>query len=64
MLLDLKSKTVLIDWGLEIQFPKINVIPLVNKPYINEVTLTGQNVPLKCCQLLGLLTQLKREIDL
>ena len=26
-----------------IQFSKINVIPLVNKPYVNEVTLTGQN---------------------
>ena len=25
------------------------VIQLVNKPYENEVTLTGQNPPLKCC---------------
>ena len=34
------------------QFPKINVIPLVNKPYGNEVTLNGQNPPLKYCSLL------------
>ena len=32
-----------------LQFPKINIVPLVNKPYVNEVTLTGQNSPLKCC---------------
>ena len=24
-------------------------IPLLNKPYENEVTLRGQKVPLKCC---------------
>ena len=39
-------------------------IRLLNKPYENEVTLTGQNPPLKCCQHLELLTQLKRGIDL
>ena len=27
---------------------------LLNKPYENEVTLTGQNPPLKCCQHLEL----------
>ena len=32
-----------------LEFPKINFIPLVIKPYINDVTLTGQNPPLKCC---------------
>ena len=37
---------------------------LLNKPYENEVTLTRQKPPLKCCQLLELLTQLKRGIDL
>ena len=40
------------------------IIRLLNKPYENEVTLTGQNAPLKCCQLLGLLTQLEWKIDL
>ena len=34
---------------IKIQFPKINIVPPVNKPYVNEVTLTGQNSPLKCC---------------
>ena len=33
----------------KVQFPKMNVIPLVNKPYVNGVTLTGQNLSLKCC---------------
>ena len=33
--------------------------PLLNKLYENEVTLTGQNPLLKCCQPLEFLTQLK-----
>ena len=36
---------------------------LLNKPYENEVTLNGQNPPLKCCQPLELLTQLKKSLD-
>ena len=36
---------------------------LLNKPYENEVTLTGQNPPLKCYQPLELFTQLKRGLD-
>ena len=28
---------------LDIQFPRINVVLLVNKPYVNEVTLTASN---------------------
>ena len=39
-------------------------IRLLDKPYENEVTLTGQKPSLKCCQHLELLTQLKRGIDL
>ena len=35
-------------------------IRLLNKPYENEVTLTGQNPPLKCCKLLELLTNFKK----
>ena len=50
--------------GEDVQLWTFAIIRLLNKPYENEVTLTGQNVPLKCCQLLGLLTQLKRETDL
>ena len=37
---------------LVVQFPNMNVIPLVNKPYVNGVTLTGQNLSLKYCQSL------------
>ena len=43
-----------------IQLWTFAIIRLLNKPYKNEVTLTGQNAPLKCCQLLGFLTQLKK----
>ena len=32
----------------DIQFPKINIVPLVNKSYVNKVTLIEQNPPLKC----------------
>ena len=39
-------------------------IRLLNKSYENEVTLTGQKPPLKFCQPLELLTQLKKGIDL
>ena len=37
---------------------------LVNKDYENKVTLTGQNLPLKCYQLLEILTQVKTGLDL
>ena len=42
----------------------MNMEPLLNKPYVNEVTLTGQNPPLKYCQPQELLTQLEKDIDL
>ena len=32
-----------------IKFRKINMDHLLNKTYINEVTLSRQNPPLKCC---------------
>ena len=34
---------------------------ILNKPHANEVTLTGQNPLLKCCQPFELLTQLKKD---
>ena len=37
---------------------------LIDKNYQNEITLTGQNPPLKCCQPLEILTKLKKRIDL
>ena len=36
-----------------IQLRKMNIIPLLNKPYVNEVTLNGQNLYLKCLYSLG-----------
>ena len=37
---------------------------LLNKPYVNEVTLIGQNPPLKCCQPLENLTHFITGLDL
>ena len=37
---------------------------LVNKHYQNEVTLTGQSPPLKCCQPLKILTHFITGLDL
>ena len=34
----------------DIQSLNFAYIRLLNKPYENEVTLTGQKPPLKCCQ--------------
>ena len=28
-----------------VQFPKMNMVPLMNKPYVNGVTLRGQPYP-------------------
>ena len=35
---------------VNIQLPTFSYTQLLNKPYENEVTLTGQNPPLICCQ--------------
>ena len=35
---------------------------LVNKPYVNEVILRGQNLSFKCCQPFELLTYIERGI--
>ena len=35
-----------------------------DKYYINEVTLTGQNLTKKCCQPLEILTEFERGLDL
>ena len=56
-------------WALSDIYHNIQLIAkqtasLVNKHYQNEVTLTGQNPPLKCCQPLEILAQLKTGLDL
>ena len=38
-------------------------VQLLNKPYENEVTLTGQNSPLKYCQNLEILYTVKKKLD-
>ena len=37
---------------------------LLNKPYVNEVILRGQNLSLKCCQSLKLLTYIEKRLAL
>ena len=64
IILQLQSKEPYFSRCIYLQLWTFAIIRLLNKPYENEVTLTGQNAPLKCCKLLGLLTQLKKEIDL
>ena len=49
---------------IDIQLPTFAYIWLLNKLYENEVTLTGQNLPLKGCQAFEILTQLKMGLDL
>ena len=50
-----------IDKPIHIQLWNSDYERLLNNPYVNEVNLTRQKPPLKCCQLLELLTQLKKE---
>ena len=42
----------------------MNMNTLLNKPYVNEVTLTGQNPPLKCCKCLEFLAHFLNGLDL
>ena len=50
-------------------YPKVHYANLIserllNKPYVNEVTLSMQNPVLKCCQSLELLTHFLKGLDL
>ena len=49
--------------NLNNQIQYFNYKRLLNKPYVNEVTLKGHNLSLKCCQPLELLTCLKRGLS-
>ena len=42
-----------------LQLRKFDYIRLLNKPYVNEVILRGQNLSLKCCRPLDLLTYIE-----
>ena len=59
-----KLKTVPPHSWVEKELSSFTYMRLVNKPYENKVTLTEQNPPLKYCQPLELLTQLKKGLDL
>ena len=48
----------------DIQLRAKQTAHLLNKHYQNEVTLTGQSPPLKCCQPLEILTRFIRDLDL
>ena len=48
---------------IDVQLLNFDYKRLLNKPYENELTLTGQNPPLKCYQPLQLFIQLKRGLD-
>ena len=47
-----------------IQLRAKQTVPLVNKHYQNEVTLTEQSLSLKCCQPLEILTHFITGLDL
>ena len=51
--------------SVEIKYSYVHMKPLQSMfMKRNEVVLTRQNPPLKCCQLLELWTQLKKDLDL
>ena len=53
--------------GIEIfhiQLPTFTFTRLLNKPYENKVTLTGQNPPLKYCQHLEIQYTVRKRVDL
>ena len=51
-------------WQLHIQLSKSAYKRLLHKPYVNEVYLTGQNPPLKCCQHLEIQYTVRKRVDL
>ena len=59
-----KQVTIKMGYGYKLQSWTFAYIRLLNKPYENEVTLTGQNIPLKCCQALEILKHSITGLDL
>ena len=49
---------------LKVQPREFAYIRLLNKPYENEVTLTGQNPTLKCCQHIEIQKTVRKRVDL
>ena len=48
----------------QLQLSKSDYKRLLHKPYVNEVYLTGQNPPLKCCQHLEIQYTVRKRVDL
>ena len=48
----------------ELQLWPLSMVRLLNKPYVNGVYLTGQNLPLKCYKPLKIFTQFEKDSDL
>ena len=48
----------------KVQLPTFAFTRLLDKPYENEVTLTVQNPPLKCCQHIEIRYTVRKRVDL
>ena len=44
------------------QLKSDEIARLLNKPFVNEIILRGQNLSLKCCQSLKLFTYIERGV--
>ena len=51
-------------WSMDIQPLPLAYKRLLNKPYVNEVNLTGQKSPLKYCQQLEIQYSVRKRVDL
>ena len=60
----LTESFLFIVWKLHIQPLNFAYKRSLNKPYENEVTMTGQKPPSKCCQHLETLHTLRKGLDL
>ena len=49
---------------MQLQLPTFAITWLLNTPYENEVTLTGQNPPLRCYQHLEIQYTVRKRVDL
>ena len=49
---------------LYVQLYRLEIAPLLNKPYENEITSRVHNISLKCYQPLEILTQCEKGLDL
>ena len=60
----MRKYKALISQKSQLQLRAKQIAPLLRKHYQNDVPLTGENPPLKCCQPLEILAQLKTALDI